>query len=1051
MRKILHTALGCLTLTACLHTGAHAAGPGKWQPLLPLQTAQEVTVSGRVVDENGSGLPGVTVVLKGTTKGTTTDATGNFSLPVPDGSGTLLFSFIGYTSQEVQINNRATVNVSLAPDTKALEEVVVVGYGEQKKSVVTGAISSVKASDLDNMPVTRVEQALQGRASGLTITSNSGQPGSPATVRVRGTTTIGKNPEDSDPLYVVDGVPIDGGIDYLNQSDIASIEVLKDAASAAIYGTRAANGVILVTTKRGTSGKMQVSYNGYYGVQEPWRKLDLLNAREYATLYNEASVAGGGAIKYPNPQDLGEGTDWQEAVFSDNSPIQNHELSVSGGGEKSTFYTSFGYFNQEGIVAPSNSQYERFTARFNSTHKVTKAITFGNNIGYTRISSVGVEPNSEWGAPLTRAINMDPLTPLIETDPEKANASPYDKAVVRDPQGRPYGISNNISSEIVNPVAALLVDQRRGWSDKVVGNAFVEIEPLAGLRLRSSIGADLAFWGDHNFSPVFYLNTTNNNTQNDYTRNNNRGLNWLWEATAAYTRSFGRHNATLLVGTSAQKNKGETQGGTKSGIPVSHLDDASLAFSVPTEDQFFWGGEYQNTLSSIFGRVNYNYDERYLLTGIIRRDGSSKFGPNNKYGVFPSVSVGWVTSRESFFPANDIVNFLKIRGSYGVVGNNRIDDFLYLARVGGGRNYTIGYGPDLELVNGVSPEALSNPDLQWEETSQLNFGFEAVLFSDFTLTAEYYKKKTSDMLLQTTIPWYVGNNGPYGNIAEMENRGFEVELGYNKTIGQVAFSLNGNASYLENEVTSLGPEKEFLNRQVFGPSGEVITRIEVGKPINFLYGLKNDGIFQNEEEIATYVNSEGEMLQPKAQPGDFRRVDVNGDGVINSDDRTMIGDPTPDWTYGFTASAKWKSFDLMVFGQGVAGNDVFQAIRRYDLQGANWTTEVFGRWAGEGTSNTFPRLSFNDANKNFSSSSDFYVKDGSYFRIKVLQLGYSLPQNLISKVGLSRLRVYVTGNNLFTFTNYTGYDPEIGGGSFGVDRGIYPQARAYMAGINIGF
>lgn len=1049
MKRNIYTALGCLTLAIGLQAEALAEGStGNKRALPPTQVAQAVTVTGIVTDENGSSLPGVTVVLKNTTKGTTTDGAGKFSLSVPDGSGTLVFSFIGYLAQEVQIANRSTINIQLLPDAKALEEVVVVGYGEQKKSVVTGAISSVKSSDLENMPITRVEQALQGRVSGLTITANSGQPGAAATVRVRGTTTI----NNSDPLYVVDGVPIEGGIDYLNQADIASMEVLKDAASAAIYGSRAANGVIIIATKKGRSGTMNINYNGYYGVQGPWRKLDLLNAREYATLYNEASVAGGGAIRFEDPAALGEGTDWQEAVFSDNSPIQNHELSLSGGGEKSTYYTSFGYFDQEGIVAPENSQYERFTARFNSTHKITDAITFGNNIGYTRISAVGIDPNSEWGAPLTRAINMDPLTPVIETDPDRINSSPYtDQPVVRDALGRPYGISRYISSEILNPVAALLVSQSRGWSDKVVGNAFAEVEPLKGLKLRSSIGVDLAFWGDHSFSPVFYLNTTNNNTLNDYTRNSNRGFNWLWENTASYTRTFGKHNTTFLLGTSAQRNKGETQGGTKSGIPVDHLDDASLAFPVPTENQFFWGGEYQSTLASIFGRVNYNYDERYLLTAIVRRDGSSKFGPNNKYGVFPSVSVGWVASNESFFPKNDVVNFLKIRGSYGIVGNNQIGDFRYLATVGGGRNYTFGYGPNLQLVNGVSPNALSNPDLQWEETSQLNFGFESVLFNDFSLTMEYYKKKTSDMLLDITIPWYVGNNGPVGNIADMENRGFEVELNYGKTIGEVSFELGGNVSYLENEVTYLGSDKQFLNGQTFGPSGEVITRIEVGKPVGFLYGLKNDGIFQTEEEVANYTNSEGQLLQPNARPGDFRRVDVNGDGVINNDDRTMIGDPTPDWTYGFTASAKWRNFDMMVFGQGVAGNDVFQAIRRYDLQGANWTTEALSRWTGEGSTNDFPRLSFNDANKNFSSSSDFYVQDGSYFRIKVVQLGYSLPEHLISKVGLNKLRIYVTGNNLLTFTNYTGYDPEIGGGSFGVDRGIYPQARAYMAGINIGF
>ncbi|QCR23295.1 TonB-dependent receptor [Pontibacter sp. SGAir0037] len=1008
------------------------------------------TITGKVTSaKEGDPLPGVSVVVKGTNVATTTNLEGNFQLNAPDNAETLVINFLGYLKVEEPIGNRSVINIALQEDVKTLEEVVVIGYGEQKKSVVTGAISSVKASDLENMPITRVEQALQGRTSGLTITQNSGQPGAASTVRVRGTTTIG----NSDPLYVVDGVPVEGGIDYLNQSDIESIEVLKDAASQAIYGARAANGVILVTTKKGKSGQLSVNYNGFYGIQQPWRRLNLLNAREYATLFNEASIASGGAIRFEDPASLGEGTDWQDAVFNNSAPIQSHDVSLSGGGEKSTYFASFGYWDQEGIVASSNSKYNRITLRFNSNHKINKAITFGNNIGYTRTSSIGVETNSEWGSPLSRAINMDPLTPVIETDPARlSNPIFSNQPVVRDAYGRPYGISQYISSEILNPVAALQVAQGRGWADKIVSNAFVQIEPVSGLRLRSSIGADLAFWGDEGFNPVFYLNTTNNNTLNRYTRNSNRGLNWLWENTISYSRVLGAHDITLLAGTTAQRNYGENQGGAKTGLPVNHIDDASLNFPVTNENQFFWGGEYENVLSSIFGRVIYNYDEKYLFTGILRRDGSSRFGPNNKYGFFPSASLGWVVSRENFFPTNEVVNFLKVRGSYGIVGNNNIPNFQYLSTVGGGRNYTLGY-PNPTLVNGVSPNRISNPDLKWEETSQFNIGFEATVFQDFSLTFDYYTKKTYGMLLGTDVPWYVGNTGPVANIADMNNMGYEFEVGYRKVLGDVNFSLNANASYLKNEVIFLGDERTFLTGQTFGPSGEQFTRTQVGYAVGSFYGFKNNGIFQNQEEVNQYKNIDGQILQPNAKPGDFRRVDVNGDGVISDDDRTIIGNPTPDWTYGLTASANWKGFDITVFGQGVAGNDVFQAIRRYDLQGANWTTAALGRWTGEGTSNTFPRLNLNDAegNRNFSRSSDFYVEDGSYFRIKILQLGYSLPQGIISKVGLSKLRVYATGNNLLTFTKYSGFDPEIGGGSFGVDRGIYPQARSYMLGINVGF
>lgn len=1011
--------------------------------------AQGLQVSGRVTSQaSGEPLAGATISIKGTNNATTANENGNYSITVPQSGTVLVISYQGMATREFTVNEGGTVNFQLeAGATSVLNEVVVVGYGTQRRAAVTTAISSVKSKELENMPVFRVEQALQGRVSGLTITATSGQPGAASTVRVRGTTTIG----NSDPLYIVDGVQVGGGIDYLNQADIESIEVLKDAASAAIYGARAANGVILVTTKKGKRGEMQVNYNGFLGAQKPWRKLNLLDAQQYATLLNEAYAASGREIRFPDPSSLGKGTDWQAAVFNDKAPIQNHELNLSGGSERSTYFASFGLLDQEGIVASSNSQYNRFTVRFNSTHKITNAISFGNNIGYTRTKSIGVSTNEEWGSPLNRAINLDPITPLIVTDPALLNSSPYNNPlVVRDPNGNPYGISSIVTSEILNPLAALQVAQGNGWSDKIVGNVYAEVEPIKGLKLRSSIGADLAFWGDEGFQPLYYLNATNQNISlNGYTRNSNRGLFWLWENTASYSHSFGNHELTALVGTSAQKNNGESQGGTKRGIPVDNLKEASLAFSVPQTNQYFWGGEYQETLASLFGRLNYSYDDKYLFSGVIRRDGSSRFGSNNKYGVFPSVSLGWVASREDFWPSNDVVSFFKVRGSYGVNGNNRIGDFLYLSTVGLGRNYTMGV--DGTLITGASPNAISNPDLKWEETAQANIGFDATLFRNFTFTFDIYNKKTTGMLLGISVPGYVGNGGPIGNVADMENRGVEMELGYNNSIGDVNFSIRGNASYLQNEVTFLGADKQFLNGQTFGPQGVQITRTQVGHAIGSFYGFKTAGLFQNTEQVSSYVNKEGQLLQPNAAPGDLRFVDFNDDGKIDNDDRTIIGDPTPDWTFGFTASANYKGFDVVLFGQGVSGNQVFQAIRRFDLPTSNWTKAALGRWTGEGTSNDFPRMVLNDPNQNYSRSSDFYLEDASYFRIKTLQIGYSLPSSLVGRVGLNKLRVYLTGNNLLTFTKYSGFDPEIGGGSYGVDRGIYPQARALMVGLNVGF
>lgn len=1011
--------------------------------------AQEIDVSGKVTSKSdGTPVPGVSVVIQGTKNGVATGADGSFKIKAAKGA-VLVFSQLGLTSQTFTVVDAQPIAIVMDEAVGSLNEVVVVGYGTQKKSVVTGAISQVKASDLENMPVLRIEQSLQARTSGLTITTSSGQPGDGATLRVRGTTSI----NNSDALYIVDGVQIGGGIEFLNQADIESIEVLKDAASAAIYGARAANGVVLVTTKKGTrTNRISVNYNTYLGTQAPSRKLNLLNATEYATLYNEAQLAANPTAtpRFANPASLGVGTDWQSAVFNNSAKIQNHELSLSGGSEKSTYYSSFGYFDQDGIVATSNSNFKRFTARFNSDHQLTKAIKFGQTIGYTRINSVGVSTNTEYGSPLNRAINIDPITPIIETDPIKINQPIYaGNPVVRNSQGFPYGISEYAQSEILNPVAALAVAQGRSWSDKVVGNAFVEAEIVKGLKIKSQGGVDLAFWGGEGFTPIYYLNSINQTTITSYNRNINRGLFWSLENTLSYNKNFDGHNVTALVGYSAQKNRGETQGGTKEGLPVNNLKDASLQFPVSRANDVFYGGEYLNTLNSMFGRLTYDYNEKYLFTGILRRDGSSRFGPNNKYGYFPSASVGWVASREDFFPKTTALNFLKFRGSYGITGNDNIGDFRYLSTVSGGRNFTLGTSAGLN--NGVSPDALSNPDLRWEETSQLNVGLDATLFSNFTFTADWYHKKTTGMLLQIAVPGYVGNSGPIGNIADLSNKGFEMEFGYNKKVGDLSFRIAANGSFLKNNIDFLGDDKDFLGGQTVTPQGLEVTRTKVGYAIGSFYGFRSDGLFQNQDQINNYKNASGGMIQPNAKPGDIKFRDLNGDGIISDNDREIIGDPTPDFSYGFTLSANYKGFDFMVLGQGVAGNQIFNAIRRFDLPTANYTTAILNRWVGEGTSNVTPRLTLQDDNKNYSRVSSMFIEDGSYFRVKTIQLGYSLPSSLVKKAGLNKIRFYAMANNLLTLTKYTGYDPEIGGGSYGVDRGFYPQARTFFAGINVGF
>jgi TonB-linked SusC/RagA family outer membrane protein len=1015
-------------------------------------SAQDLTVTGKVTDQaDGKPIPGVTIKLQGTTRGTLTDVSGNFSIQTPATGAKLQISQIGMVTQTISVNGRGPINISLVSDAKALGEVVVVGYGTQKKSVTTGAISGVTAREFEDLPVTRVEQILQGRTSGLTIASNAGQPGSGSTVRVRGITSFNSN----DPLWVVDGVVVDnGGIGYLNQSDIESIEVLKDAASQAIYGTRAAAGVILVTTKKGRSG-LQINYSGYYGTSAPARKLDVLNATQYATIRNEAMIAAGKPAIYPDPTALGAGTDWQSLIFNNSAKRQNHEFSVSGGGDKNTFYTSFGYLQQDGIVATDISKYKRINVRVNQTYKPAKWINFGENIGYSYDKTIGLgNTNSEFGGPLSSALNLDPLTPAVVTDPTIASGSPYsDKPVRRDAQGYPYGISTIVGQEIVNPLAYISTRLGNyGWAHNIVGNVYGEVEPIKGLKIRSTMGTKIAFYGNESFTPVYYLNSSITNTPNNYNRETTRVFNWNLENTASYTRSFNKHNLNVLIGQGAYVDGGTNMVGvTASNLPVDNFNDASLNYSIPAIQRIGYGHEnQQHHVSSLFARLNYDYNEKYIFQGIIRRDGSSRFGANYKYGTFPSFSLGWVPSKEEFWKENNVVNFLKVRGGYGVVGSDAIGDNAFLSTIGGGRNYS--FGTEDSYISGYSPNAPSNPNLRWEQTAQTNIGIDATLFHDFTLTAEWFKKKTSDILQNPPIPFYVGAiSDPASNIGDMENTGIELELGYHKTLGEVKVGVDANVSHMTNKVTYLGKAQKYLPGQGFQNIEGGITRTTVGQAFNSFYGYQNMGIFQTQAEVDGYVSSTGQKIQPNARPGDFKWADLDGNGTITDLDRTYIGNPTPTWQFGLTLNLAYKGFDLVVFGQGQAGNKIFQGLHRLDIENSNYTTKVLTRWTGAGTSNTYPRLINGDPNHNTTYNSSFYLEDGSYFRIKTLQIGYTLPKVLISKIGMQRARVYATSENLLTFTKYSGYDPEIGGGVFSIDRGFYPQARSFMVGLSVGF
>ena len=769
---------------------------------------------------------------------------------------------------------------------------------------------------------------------------------------------------------------------------------------------------------------------------------------------NEKSVAGGGSVLFPNLGSLGTGTDWQKLIFNNSANRYSHELSLSGGTEKSTFYLSFGRQDQQGIVASEISNYTKTNIRLNSTHKISKVFTFGQSIGYSHQKAVGLgNTNSEYGGPLSSAINLDPITPVVVTDPVVAASGQYPVNAIKDGYGNPYGISSIVGQEMTNPKA--YIQTRLGsfdWSDDVVGNAYLEIAVNKHIKVKSTIGGKLAYWGSQGFTPVAYLSATNNVTKNSFGKSTNTTLNWNIENTIMYSNKIKDHNFNVLLGQGAYvDNNGGGSSVSITDLPITSYEDASFNFDIPASNRN--SGSYDLVLhkvSSLFARVNYDYKEKYMFTGIYRRDGSTRFGANNKFGIFPSFSLGWVASKEDFWKKNDFVKYLKVRGGYGKVGNDNIVDFGYLSTVIGGFNYTLGNSGI--ITTGYAPKTLDNPDLHWEQTTQTNIGFDAQLLSNFSLTFDYFNKKTSGILRYIPIPGYVGvSSSPVGNIADMQNTGLEFELGYHKKFGELNFSFTGNFATLKNEVTYVNTDADFINGDAAFQSMGPVTRTQVGQSYNSFYGYQTAGIFQTVADVNNYKNTTGGLIQPNAKPGDFRWVDANGDGVIDPKDKVFLGSNIPKFTYGFTMNFEYKGFDLMVFAQGAGGNKIFQGLRRLDIGTANYQTKAMSRWTGAGTSNDFPRLTTDDQNGNFTNMSNFYLEDGDYLRLKVVQFGYTFHHKLLNKIGASKFRMYVTAENLLTLTNYTGYDPEIGGGVMGVDKGIYPQARSFIIGAQLQF
>ena len=1036
-------------------------------------------ILGTVIDENGDPVIGATVVEKAQPQNATiTNIDGQFAIKVAEGTS-LVISYVGYQTIEVKAKNQ--MSVTLKEDAQVLNDVVVIGYGVQKKSVVTAAISKVTGDDLNLTRPSRIEDALKGKVSGVQITQASGQPGSASKFTIRGSGSV----NNSDPLYIVDGMAVEGGISYLNPVDIASVEILKDAASAAIYGARAANGVVLVTTKSGTSGKTTINYDVSFGWQNPWKKKAVLNAQQYMTIMNEAQVNDGNVPRYSADYIAGfqgNGTDWQDEVFNYNAPVQQHQVSVSGGNDKMNYFLSLGYFDQEGIVGGDydRSNYNRWSLRSNSTYTVFEAnnrtflnkLKVGVNVGYSRAKSSGITTNTEYGSILGSALTFSPLQPVYLSEEEgKALLAEQPYAITKN--GRVFSLPPTGFQELTNPVATLN-QPAHGYNneDKFVASFYAELDVLPGLKFKSSYGADLAFWGYDGYGMQDYRGTMAHTDQSWVSSTMNRGFRWQVENVLTYQKTFAeKHNLTVVLGQSANRYTYRNLSGNDYQLldtdPLKANIDYAIADRSEERVSGGTGGYDKASLASYFGRLDYNFDERYMIQFTLRRDGSSVFGTNNKWATFPAVSLGWNVLNEPYLQKvkPSWFNVMKIRASWGQNGNASIGNFLYMSLMDGGENYYFGgsYNPqsqtnDGSMVYGSSPGRVANPDVKWETSEQIDLGVDLRFFdSRLSFSFDYFKKKTKDMLAYMPVPTYIGQSSPMGNLGKMENWGYEFEFGWKDHVKDFSYYFNGNISILKNKMVDLGNESGETDYEGAGAGGVgTYVHAKNGDVWPYFYGLKTNGLFQSWDEVNSYTNANGGLIQPNAHPGDVRFVDVDGDGSIGSGDRTKIGKGAPDVTFGFTLGAEWKGFDFNAAFQGTLGNDVFDFAQRGDVPAMNRPSWIMDRWHGEGTSNKIPRMTSANPNGNWQSS-DLFIKNGSYMRLKTIQLGYTLPQNLTRVASIQRLRFYVSAENLLTITGYDGFDPELGGGdgasatAMGVDKGIYPQSRTIYVGANITF
>ena len=986
------------------------------------------TITGTVTDaDTNDPLIGASIVISGYSTGTVTDFDGNFTIEVPDDAQTLDVSYTGYTPQNISIEGGlTTVNIQLKSGS-VLDEIVVIGYGTQRKADITGAVSSVSSEELTNTDYASTGALLQGKVAGVRVETNGGAPGASVNIVIRGTGTFGND----QPLYVVDG-NIVGSMDFLNPNDIESIEVLKDAAAAAIYGNRAANGVVLITTKKGQAGEIQINFNTKWGAQSPTTTLDFLNAREYADYRNAANDNDGDPRAVPNDTgfDPSIDTDWQDLSLN-TALYQDHNLSISGGGENATFYISGQYLDQEGIVI--DSDFKRYNFRANSTF--SKGIfSIEENLSVSREEN---NPNTFFG----RERGEIPTIPVFNEDNIGGFAG-------IDPVF--HGVARGI-----NWYGRAILNDNKFTTDRIVGSIAPSLKILPGLTYKLNLSLDYAVQHNYNFEPVFFLSTSQE-ASNDIARLNesyNRFVGVLIENTLNYSKSIGDHNFDLLAGYTSQTGEGRSV----IGIGTNFSTNEQRVLSAAIDNTDVNGTLQKNALLSVLGRINYNFKGKYLLSATIRRDGSSRFAEENRWGTFPSISAGWRISDESFFPDGFITN-LKIRGSYGELGSQNIGNYDIVSgiNIDNGYNYA---GVNSGTSSGSIVRNLANRGLIWETTKTTNVGIDAGFLNDkITLTLEYFKRRSEDILTNLPIPRHGGLGASLrSNAATIDNQGFEMNATYRGGSSQSNFNydIGFNITTLKNEVISLGEGVNPIAGGGFSQSGVQATRTDVGHPVSSFFGFLVEGLYQTQQQIDADGRSDAVL-------GDFNYVDLDNDGDIDDDDRTFLGDAIPDFSYGLNFNANYKNFDLGIFIQGVSGIDIWNGKRLQfilDGSGGNKIASVNDAWTPQNTDTDIPRLTVRDRANNRRSSS-FYVEDGSFLRLKSFQLGYTLPSQILDNSPLSRVRVYISGQNIFTITNYTGYDPEIGrGGIFqdtsifngGVDRNTYPQAKTWFAGLQVGF